>query len=59
MNCPPSVQNWPILVGVSMLEASFTRIKGTGEESCICRVAEGLGENQWAHLACHGLVKTM
>jgi CHAT domain-containing protein/tetratricopeptide (TPR) repeat protein len=33
--------------------ATFTRIDG--EESCSHRVIEELGENEWAHLACHGL----
>ena len=33
--------------------ATFTRIDG--EESCISRVVEELGKNQWVHLACHGL----
>ena len=31
----------------------FTRIDG--EESCISRVVEELGKNEWVHLACHGL----
>ena len=33
--------------------ATFTRIDG--EESCIPRVVEELGKNEWVHLACHGL----
>jgi CHAT domain-containing protein len=33
--------------------AAFTRIDG--EESCISRVVEELGKNEWVHLACHGL----
>ncbi|KAI9567944.1 TPR-like protein [Boletus coccyginus] len=33
--------------------ATFTRIDG--EESCISRVVEELGKNDWVHLACHGL----
>ncbi|KAI9567924.1 CHAT domain-containing protein [Boletus coccyginus] len=33
--------------------ATFTRIDG--EESCISRVVEELGRNNWVHLACHGL----
>ena len=33
--------------------ARFMRIEG--EESCISRVTEQLGKNQWVHLACHGL----
>jgi CHAT domain-containing protein/tetratricopeptide (TPR) repeat protein len=33
--------------------ATFTRIDG--EESCISRVVEELGKNEWIHLACHGL----
>ena len=33
--------------------ATFMRIDG--EESWIDRVVEELGENEWAHLACHGL----
>jgi CHAT domain-containing protein/tetratricopeptide (TPR) repeat protein len=33
--------------------ATFTRIDG--EESCISRVVEELGKNEWDHLACHGL----
>ncbi|KAI9567897.1 CHAT domain-containing protein [Boletus coccyginus] len=33
--------------------ATFTRIEG--EESCISRVVEELGKNDWVHLACHGL----
>ena len=33
--------------------ATFTRIDG--EESCISRVVEELGKNEWVHLACHGL----
>ncbi|KAH0827319.1 hypothetical protein J3R83DRAFT_3945 [Lanmaoa asiatica] len=32
---------------------TFTRIEGT--ESCIARVTEELGKNDWVHLACHGL----
>ena len=34
-------------------QATFTRIDG--EESCISRVVEELGKNEWVHLACHGL----
>ena len=33
--------------------ATFTRVDG--EESCISRVVEELGHNEWVHLACHGL----
>ena len=33
--------------------ATFTRVDG--EESCISRVVEELGKNDWVHLACHGL----
>ena len=33
--------------------ATFTRIDG--EESCISRVVEELGKNEWVHLACQGL----
>ena len=33
--------------------ATFTRVDG--EESCISRVVEELGKNEWVHLACHGL----
>ncbi|KAH0838884.1 hypothetical protein J3R83DRAFT_7311 [Lanmaoa asiatica] len=33
--------------------ATFTRIEG--RESCISRVTEELGRNDWVHLACHGL----
>ena len=33
--------------------ATFTRVDG--EESCISRVVEELGQNEWVHLACHGL----
>ena len=33
--------------------ATFTRIEG--EESCISRVIEELGKNEWVHLACHGI----
>ena len=33
--------------------AAFTRIEG--EECCISRVVEELGENDWVHLACPGL----
>jgi CHAT domain-containing protein/tetratricopeptide (TPR) repeat protein len=33
--------------------ATFTRIDG--EESCISRVVEELGKNEWVHLACDGL----
>ncbi|KAI9460424.1 TPR-like protein [Boletus coccyginus] len=33
--------------------ATFTCIDG--EESCISRVVEELGKNDWVHLACHGL----
>ena len=33
--------------------ATFMRIDG--EESCISRVVEELGKNEWVHLACHGL----
>ena len=33
--------------------ATFTRIEGP--ESCIARVSEELGKNQWVHFACHGL----
>ncbi|KAH0827064.1 hypothetical protein J3R83DRAFT_4748, partial [Lanmaoa asiatica] len=33
--------------------ATFTRVEGT--ESCIARVTEELGKNDWVHLACHGL----
>ena len=32
--------------------AIFTRIDG--EESCISRVVEELGKNEWVHIACHG-----
>ena len=32
--------------------ATFMRIDG--EESCISRVVEELGKNEWVHLACHG-----
>ena len=33
--------------------AMFTRIEG--EDSCISRVADELGRNEWVHLACHGV----
>ena len=33
--------------------ATFTRIDG--EDSCISRVIEELGKNEWIHFACHGL----
>ena len=33
--------------------ATFTRIDG--EASCVSRVVEELGQNEWAHFACHGL----
>ncbi|KAG8221724.1 TPR-like protein [Butyriboletus roseoflavus] len=33
--------------------ATFTRIEGP--ESCIARVSEALGKNEWVHFACHGL----
>ena len=33
--------------------ATFTRIEGP--ESCIARVTEELGKNEWVHLACHGI----
>ena len=33
--------------------ATFTRIDG--DESCISRIVEELGKNEWVHLACHGL----
>ena len=33
--------------------AAFTCIDG--KESCISRVVEELGKNEWVHLACHGL----
>ena len=33
--------------------ATFTRIDG--EQSCISRVVEELGKNEWIHFACHGL----
>ena len=33
--------------------ATFTRIDGEG--SCIARVVEELGKNEWVHLACRGL----
>ncbi|KAF8441058.1 CHAT domain-containing protein, partial [Boletus edulis BED1] len=33
--------------------ATFTCIDG--EQSCISRVVEELGKNEWVHLACHGL----
>ena len=33
--------------------ATFTRIDG--KESCIPRMIEELGKNEWVHLACHGL----
>ncbi|KAG8215519.1 hypothetical protein J3R82DRAFT_9167 [Butyriboletus roseoflavus] len=33
--------------------ATFTRIEG--QESCIARVTEELGKNEWVHLACHGI----
>ncbi|KAG6369247.1 CHAT domain-containing protein [Boletus reticuloceps] len=33
--------------------ATFTRIDG--KQSCISRVVEELGRNEWVHLACHGL----
>jgi CHAT domain-containing protein len=32
---------------------TFTRIDGN--KSCISRVVEELGKNEWVHLACHGL----
>jgi len=35
--------------------ATFTRIDG--EESCVSRVAEELGKNDWVHIACHGIPK--
>ncbi|KAG8218011.1 hypothetical protein J3R82DRAFT_6203 [Butyriboletus roseoflavus] len=33
--------------------ATFTHIEG--QESCIARVMEELGKNEWVHLACHGI----
>ena len=33
--------------------ATFTCIQGP--ESCIARVTEELGKNEWVHLACHGI----
>ena len=33
--------------------ATFTQIEGS--ESCISRVAEEIGRNQWVHFACHGI----
>ena len=33
--------------------ATFTRIDD--DETCISRVVEELGKNEWVHLACHGL----
>ncbi|KAF8429907.1 CHAT domain-containing protein [Boletus edulis BED1] len=33
--------------------ATFTCLDG--EQSCISRVVEELGKNEWVHLACHGL----
>ncbi|KAG8218000.1 hypothetical protein J3R82DRAFT_6192 [Butyriboletus roseoflavus] len=33
--------------------AIFTHIEG--QESCIARVTEELGKNEWVHLACHGI----
>ncbi|KAF8431089.1 CHAT domain-containing protein [Boletus edulis BED1] len=33
--------------------ATFIRIEG--DESCIPKVVEELGKNEWVHLACHGL----
>ena len=33
--------------------ATFTRIDGGA--SCVSRVIEELGQNEWAHFACHGL----
>ena len=33
--------------------ATFTSIEG--QESCIARVTEELGKNEWVHLACHGI----
>ena len=33
--------------------ATFTDIEG--QESCIARVTEELGKNEWVHLACHGI----
>ncbi|KAF8124578.1 CHAT domain-containing protein [Boletus edulis] len=33
--------------------ATFIRIEG--DESCIPKVVEELGKNEWIHLACHGL----
>ncbi|KAF8436034.1 CHAT domain-containing protein, partial [Boletus edulis BED1] len=33
--------------------ATFTRIDG--EESCVSRVVEELGRNEWVHFACHGI----
>ena len=38
---------------VDGLAASFTHIEGP--ESCIARVTEELGKNEWVHLACHGI----
>ena len=32
---------------------TFTRMDG--EESCVSRVVEELGKNEWVHFACHGL----
>ena len=32
---------------------TFTHIEG--QESCIARVTEELGKNEWVHLACHGI----
>ena len=33
--------------------ATFTRVDG--DESCISRIVEELGKNEWVHLACHGI----
>ena len=38
---------------VDGLATTFTQIEGP--DSCISRVAEALGRNQWVHLACHGI----
>ncbi|KAN0093265.1 hypothetical protein V8E55_004049 [Tylopilus felleus] len=59
----PSVKRTPSLFSVSSELANigqcvdkpttFTHIEGP--ESCISRVAEAFGRNQWVHVACHGL----
>ncbi|KAF8434591.1 CHAT domain-containing protein [Boletus edulis BED1] len=50
----PSVGAELDIIGQSVSDlATFMRIDG--EDSCVSRVIEELGKNEWVHLACHGL----